>query len=393
MDRARDPDPDYLTPLPTEVLVMILAMVPFHGGLMRVSRRFRDVVRGMAVPGDTIERNLIGSGVLFWRGLASAGPPGMVAESFRGLPVDRLTPDVKRMQKDRLEFIQRQFRRLPMSSPTPLLATNLLNEAAGPQTTVAGDRGDYEMATNTMIGPGRDTISLFRGLDVGTMILETLQAGRAAAPAGAAAPGLGWFTDECRELAGRARTMPGFTEASRAEAVALYERTRDFIEAVCQLPGRQRGNKFVVFRMGVAGLPLTPQFQFNLVVPVFAFSLMFSRWSSCCERDRFEGAGMPAKLANANRTQKIKIVRDEATGQVVSVTFATCLKLLSDSIPHTLWRLKRGGGQQIDFPRAKRTEFRLYMRNTVVATPENRAQLEAEVSGLERRRKRDAGRV
>ena len=94
-----------------------------------------------------------------------------------------------------------------------------------------------------------------------------------------------------------------------------------------------------------------------------------------------------------SRTQEIEIVRDEATGRVVSVTFPTCLKLLSDSIPHTLWRLKRGGAQQIDFPRAKRTEFRLYMRNTVVATPENRAQLEAEVSGLERRRKRDAGRV
>ena len=83
MDLDRDP----LTALPTELLAAILAMVPFHGGLPRVCRRFRDVLREiLPVPGDTIERNLVAAGVLFWRGPALAGPPGMVAENFRGTP-------------------------------------------------------------------------------------------------------------------------------------------------------------------------------------------------------------------------------------------------------------------------------------------------------------------
>ena len=81
MDRDRDRDLDRLTALPTELLAAILAMVPFHGGLMRVCRRFRDVLRGMAVPGDAIERNLVAAGVLFWRGSALAGPPGMVVDN------------------------------------------------------------------------------------------------------------------------------------------------------------------------------------------------------------------------------------------------------------------------------------------------------------------------
>ena len=170
--------------------------------------------------------------------------------------------------------------------------------------------------------------------------------------------------------------------------MALYERTREFIEAVSQLPGRQRDKKFVVFRLGIAGMPRRPQFQFNLVVPVYDYRQQFWQWSYSAER-AFREAGPAGIPGMPSRTQEVEIVRDPATGRVASVACTTCLELSSDSIPHTLWRLRRGGAQQVDFPRARRAEFRLYMRNAVVATPENRAQLEAEVSGLEEARRRD----
>ena len=397
MDRDRDLDRDPLTALPTELLQAILAMVPFHGGLPRVCRRFRDVLRGMAVPGDTIERNLVAAGVLFWRGPARAGPPGMVAEGFRGgLPVARETKEAKARREARIRMKREQLRRRhgPMlRGPNPLLGTSLLHEAATPQDTVAGDRGNYEVATNTMVGSGRDTDSVFRGLDIGTMVVQTLRmnpvhgATRDALAAGAAPPGTVWCTDKCRELADCARDGPGFSAASRAEAVALYERTREFIEAVSQLPGRQRDKKFVVFRLGITGMPRRPQFQFNLVVPVYDYLQQFWKWSYSAERafraERALGVAEPTGIPGMpSRTQEVEIVRDPATGRVASVACTTCLELSSDSIPHTLWRLRRGGAQQVDFPRARRVEFRLYMRNAVVATPENRAQLEAEVSGL-----------
>lgn len=394
MDRDRDRDLDRLTALPTELLAAILAMVPFHGGLMRVCRRFRDVLREvLPVPGDTIERNLVAAGVLFWRGPARAGPPRMKVEGFRGgLPVARETKEAKARREARIRMKREQLRRRhgPVCGPNPLLGTSLLHEAATPQDTVAGDRGNYEVATNTMVGSGRDTVSVFRGLDPGTMVVQTLRMNSAASAtrdAGAAGAGVAWCTDKCRELADRARDMPGLSAAARAEAVALYERTREFIEEVSQLPGRQRDKKFVVFRMGVTGMPRRPQFQFNLVVPVYDYRQQFWQWSYSAER-AFREAGPAGIPGMPSRTQELDIVRDPATGRVASVACTTCIDLSSDSIPHTLWRLRRGGAQQVDFPRARRTEFRLYMRNTVVATPENREQLEAEVSGLEREQKR-----
>lgn len=406
MDLDRDRTLDPLTALPTELLAAILAMVPFHGGLMRVCRRFRDVLRKvLPVPGDTIERNLVAAGVLFWRGPARAGPPGMVAEGFRGgLPVSRETKEAKARREARIRMKREQLRRRhgPMlRGPNPLLGTSLLHEAATPQDTVAGDRGNYEVATNTMVGSGRDTVSVFRGLDIGTMVVQTLRmnpAHGATRDAGAAGAGVAWCTDKCRELADRARGGPGLSAAARAEAVALYERTREFIEAVSQLPGRQRDKKFVVFRVGIAGMPRRPQFQFNLVVPVYDYRQQFWQWSYSAEQafraERALGVAEPTGIPGMpSRTQEVEIVRDPATGRVASVACTTCLELSSDSIPHTLWRLRRGGAQPVDFPRARRTEFRLYMRNTLVATPENRAQLEAEVSGLERARRRDGCRV
>ena len=365
MDRDRDRDLDRLTALPTELLAAILAMVPFHGGLMRVCRRFRDVLRGMAVPGDAIERNLVAAGVLFWRGSALAGPPGMVAENFRGaLPVSRVTKEAKARREARIRMKREQLRLQlgPFHGPNPLLGTSLLYNAAAPQDTVAGDRGNYEVATNTMVGSGRDTSSVFRGLDPGTMVVQTMRvnpvhgATRDAIAAGAAPPGTVWCMDKCRELAGRARDGPGFSAAARAEAVALYERTREFIEAVSQLPGRQRSKKFVVFRLGITGMPQRPQFQFNLVIPVYDHYKKIWQWSYWDERNfRAAGpAGVPGVQGMPSRTQELDIVRDPATGRVASVTCTTCLELSSDSIPHTLWRLRRGGAQQVDLPRARR---------------------------------------
>ena len=145
MGRNLDP----LTALPTELLAAILAMVPFHGGLMRVCRRFRDVLREiLSVPGDTIERNLVAAGVLFWRGAAGAeagGPPGMVAENLWRRndfsPVSRVSPAAARMREARMQ--------LAMHGPNPLVVPSILNAAGAPPATVAGDRGDYEVAANT----------------------------------------------------------------------------------------------------------------------------------------------------------------------------------------------------------------------------------------------------
>jgi hypothetical protein len=395
-----DRDLDFLTRLPTELLAAILAWVPFHGGLPRVCRRFRDVLRELLpVSGDKIERNLVGAGVLFWRGAVGAeagGPLGMVTENLWRRndfgPVSRVSLAAARTREARLQ--------LAMPGPNPLVVPSILNAAGAPPATVAGDRGDYEVATNTIVGSGRDTVSVFHGLDIGTMVVQTLRlnlghgATLEAVSAGAVetAPGIVWSTDMCRELADRARTVAGLSEASRQAAVALYKRAHDFIETVCQPPGRQREPKFLVFRMGVAGMPRVPRFQFHLVVPVYNFRLNLWRWTRSGHRQLLE-AGPGGSPGLPSRTQEVEIVRDEATGRVVSVAFTTCLELSSDSIPHTLWRLKRGGAQQIDVPRAKRAEFRLYMRNVVVPTPETRAQLEAEVSGLERDRKRDGARI
>ena len=308
-----------------------------------------------------------------------------------------MTPAAKARREARIRMKREQLQRRhgPMlRGPNPLLGTSLLYNAAAPQDTVAGDRGNYEVATNTMVGSGRDTSSVFRGLDIGTMVVQTMRvnpvhgATRDALAAGAAPPGTVWCMDTCRELADRARDGPGFSEAARAESVALYEMAREFIEAVSQLPGRQRDKKFVVFRLGITGMPRRPQFQFNLLVPVYDHYKKIRQWSYWQERNS-RAAGPAGVPGMPSRTQELDIVRDPATGRVASITCTTCFELLSDSIPHTLWRLRRGGAQPVDLPRARRVEFRIHMRNTLVATPENQAQLEEEVSSLERARRRD----
>ena len=284
-------EPD-LTALPTEPLQAILAMVPFHGGLMRVpalpGRAPRDGSAGRhdrAEPGRRrrpLRRARRGRG----RRAAEVWSPGCPGQkpARRGPNPDEAaaapTPAWTNAPR-----------------PKPAAGTSLLHER--PQDTVAGDRGEYEVATNTMVGSGRDTDS---AASTSAPWSQTLRvnpvhgATRDALAAGAARPNRGARTSA--ELADRARDGPGFSVAARAEAVALYERTREFIEAVSQLPGRQRDKKFVVFRLGITGMPRRPQFQFNLVVPVYDYLQQF--WKVVFGRAGYRAGGPRGSRTNGD---------------------------------------------------------------------------------------------